>query len=1047
MFKKTIALLIMVSFFYFVGATGVLASNNISVQVKTYLNNGQKNVPGVAQTGKSRGDKVSFSHPGGEYDFAFFAVNGSIREDLPSTHEFTVQSRMEITAIYHRNGSSSTLEHAVVFVDSNRQIIDVKYVTDGSTVTEPSELPTPPPFMQWAETKWLTKGASSTSSLENITSNRVYHLQYAPVAELATYALNVSLGSGSGNYAYNSVVTVTPTPQSGKAFSHWADAEGNKLSYKSTYKFSILGVTSIQAVFVDGETSPVEQPVVSMSENLGIKGEDFVTYKGQMQLPVGYSIVEYGFIFSRSSDELTLTSLGATIVPSNIHYGVTGEFMRSFPEDTFNSIRAYMIVQNGSNPEEVVYSGNYAKLLYTTSSYSTGFEGIVKGSYATGMVSIAGIDWNLSDTLVGDLANDRKNDSKSARMQASGYLETKTLQYGITNISFLTAKYGTDDNAKVYVAVSSNGTNWIDVTDAINASGIDVTSTALTPVSINLLDSSEYVLSGLSSSLGLYVKISKTGGNRINIDDVVISMKSYPNLHEVIYNNAIPSTENVLDGQTISNTAPTQTGYSFAGWYTDAALTQSYNASSPVVQSLQLYAKWTINQYTITFESAGGSEVDAITQNYDSAVDAPADPTREGYTFNGWSQAVPSVMPDGNLTLTAQWLINSYTITFDSNEGSAVSPITQNFGANVSAPTNPTREGYLFQGWFTDDLTFENEYVFTSMPSQNVTVFAKWEELVGTYYTVTFDSLGGTSVISQQVIENGYAELPNAPIKSGYTFVNWQNAENIIWAFETDEIVEDITLYAVWNIVTYNITYNNLQDTAHSNPATYNIETSTITLTPPSVRSGYNFAGWFTAVEGGSQVTQIVLGSTGNVTVYASWSEIQPIVTLLHSFNFGTSAVTGYTNPTSWTLNDSITNSNFTVNKNGAQITTSTGIHSNKGAFMVMQGKSASPAGTATANFDLGDNSIQRVTFEIAMWSSADFGRLSQLTSAKLQVKIGETWTDLIDFKSQLTATEYNLITVNLSGGTEFRFEIVQSGTGDVRIAIDNLKFYSVSNP
>ncbi|MCK7504569.1 MAG: InlB B-repeat-containing protein [Desulfobacterales bacterium] len=83
--------------------------------------------------------------------------------------------------------------------------------------------------------------------------------------------------------------------------------------------------------------------------------------------------------------------------------------------------------------------------------------------------------------------------------------------------------------------------------------------------------------------------------------------------------------------------------------------------------NVTITAQWTINQYTITFEANGGSAVAAITQDYNTAYRSVQRPTKTGYTFNGWSQAVPATMPAGSVTLTAQWTINQYTITFDAN--------------------------------------------------------------------------------------------------------------------------------------------------------------------------------------------------------------------------------------------------------------------------------------------------------------------------------------------------------------------------------------------
>ena len=105
---------------------------------------------------------------------------------------------------------------------------------------------------------------------------------------------------------------------------------------------------------------------------------------------------------------------------------------------------------------------------------------------------------------------------------------------------------------------------------------------------------------------------------------------------------------------------------------------------------------------------------------------APADPTRAGYTFAGWNPAVPATMPLGGAALTAQWTTNQYTITFDSAGGSAVTSITQAYGTAVSAPTAPTRDGYTFGGWYTDNGTFLNAYTFSTMPAVNTTLYAKW---------------------------------------------------------------------------------------------------------------------------------------------------------------------------------------------------------------------------------------------------------------------------------------------------------------------------------
>lgn len=100
---------------------------------------------------------------------------------------------------------------------------------------------------------------------------------------------------------------------------------------------------------------------------------------------------------------------------------------------------------------------------------------------------------------------------------------------------------------------------------------------------------------------------------------------------------------------------PTKEGYTFIGWYNGES---EWNFADAVTEALTLTAKWQLNQYTITFDTAGGSEVPSITQDYGTAITAPANPTKTGYTFAGWDKTIPSTMPAENITLTARWTEN-----------------------------------------------------------------------------------------------------------------------------------------------------------------------------------------------------------------------------------------------------------------------------------------------------------------------------------------------------------------------------------------------------
>ena len=160
---------------------------------------------------------------------------------------------------------------------------------------------------------------------------------------------------------------------------------------------------------------------------------------------------------------------------------------------------------------------------------------------------------------------------------------------------------------------------------------------------------------------------------------------------------------------------PTKEGHTFTGWYKGE---EKWNFADAVTEALTLTAKWTANRYTITFDTAGGSEIAPITQDYGTAVTAPANPTKTGYTFAGWDREIPPAMPAGDMTITARWTVNRYTITFKPENGGEDIIITQDYGTAITAPENPTKTGYTFAGW--------DREIPTTMPAENMTITARW---------------------------------------------------------------------------------------------------------------------------------------------------------------------------------------------------------------------------------------------------------------------------------------------------------------------------------
>ena len=166
----------------------------------------------------------------------------------------------------------------------------------------------------------------------------------------------------------------------------------------------------------------------------------------------------------------------------------------------------------------------------------------------------------------------------------------------------------------------------------------------------------------------------------------------------------------------------TRKGYTQVGWSTVDGGEKVYGFEDVYTQNeaLTLYPVWNANQYTITFDTNGGSEIAPITQDYGTKITAPDNPTRKGYTFKGWDREIPETMPAENITVKAQWEINQYTIAFDTNGGSEIAPITQDYGTEITAPDNPTRKGYTFKGW--------DKEIPKTMPAENITITARWKD-------------------------------------------------------------------------------------------------------------------------------------------------------------------------------------------------------------------------------------------------------------------------------------------------------------------------------
>ena len=293
---------------------------------------------------------------------------------------------------------------------------------------------------------------------------------------------------------------------------------------------------------------------------------------------------------------------------------------------------------------------------------------------------------------------------------------------------------------------------------------------------------------------------------------------------------------------------PTKEGYTFIGWYNGES---EWDFETPVTENLPLTAKWQLNRYTITFKPENGGEDIVITQDYGTAITAPANPTKTGYTFAGWDKTIPSTMPAGDMAITARWTVNQYTITFKPENGGQDIVIKQDYGTAITAPANPTKTGCTFAGW--------DKTIPSTMPAGDMAITAQWQL---NQYTITFKpENGGQDIVIKQ--DYGTAiTAPANPTKTGYTFAGWDKT------IPSTMPAENITITARWTVNQYTITFkpeNGGQDIVIKQD--YG---TAITAPANPTKTGYTFAGWDKTIPSTMPA--------GDMAITARWTENRVIV-------------------------------------------------------------------------------------------------------------------------------------------------------------------------
>lgn len=378
----------------------------------------------------------------------------------------------------------------------------------------------------------------------------------------------------------------------------------------------------------------------------------------------------------------------------------------------------------------------------------------------------------------------------------------------------------------------------------------------------------------------------------------------------------------------LSSTKPTRTGYTFLGWsLSSTATSASYSAGQAWARSnnsnYTLYAVWKINTYTITYNANGGSGAPSSqTKTYGTALTlSSTKPTRTGYTFQGWStsssatsasySAGGSYTSNSAATLYAVWKANTYTISYNANGGSGA-PSSHSYtyassGTTTLSSTKPTRTGYSFLGWSLSSTATSASYSagqgWNLNNASNYTLYAVWQ--INTY-TITYNANGGSgapSATTYTYASSGTVALSSTkPTRTGYTFLGWSTSSSATSATYSSggsfnkSTTSNTTLYAVWQINTYTITYNANGGSGAPSAQTKTYGTAlTLSSTVPT-KSGYSFLGWSTS----STATSATYSAGGNytenssATLYAVWTQASFIQTIMARYQQSNGSYTSY---------------------------------------------------------------------------------------------------------------------------------------------------------
>jgi uncharacterized protein (TIGR02145 family)/uncharacterized repeat protein (TIGR02543 family) len=354
---------------------------------------------------------------------------------------------------------------------------------------------------------------------------------------------------------------------------------------------------------------------------------------------------------------------------------------------------------------------------------------------------------------------------------------------------------------------------------------------------------------------------------------------------------------------TLATETPTRTGHTFYRWNTSQTGDgEDYKPGDKFTigdKNVTLYARWTVNRYTIAYRGNGntaGNAPDSVTVDYNDSmkIAGKGDLARTGWSFTLWDTKADGsgtpypadttiIMAAGDLTLYAQWKVNGYTVIFDARGGiPAKTERAAQYGDTVTPP-DVSRKGYSLKNWYRDSAYTAVWDFAADTVTGNMTLYARW---TANSYTVAFDKndpVATGSMAAQTITYAATVPLTlNSFSKTGWSFAGWATSVGgaVEYADSADYTMGagDDTLYAKWTKNSYRLTYNANVATGGTVPAPTDIpygDSVTVAQKGTLDRTGYSFAGWNTKADGSgisrAPGTKFAMGAAPD-TLYAQWT-------------------------------------------------------------------------------------------------------------------------------------------------------------------------------